>query len=106
MASEAEVLQVRRNADEPGEDPYSTDYIRSLVDTLGGVQQATAQLWQEKAARYARLVDTTEAGASRMQSQVYDHALTQVRYYGGAEAGGAGADGADGRVRIGRIVRT
>lgn len=75
MASEAEVARLRRITDLADDDSVYTDtLLGQLIDNLG-IETAASQIWKEKAARYAGLVDTTESGSSRRLSQLWEHAL-------------------------------
>ncbi|KOX14983.1 hypothetical protein ADK66_03000 [Micromonospora sp. NRRL B-16802] len=75
MATEAEVARLRRITDLDENDPvYTESLLGLLIDDLG-IEAAASQIWKEKAAAYAGLVDTTESGSSRRLSQLYDHAL-------------------------------
>jgi hypothetical protein len=75
MASESEVLRLRRVTDLMGnQDPYSDELLSALIDEFG-FEKAAATIWHEKAASYATLVDTTESGSTRRLSQLHDHAL-------------------------------
>ncbi|MEH1098196.1 hypothetical protein [Micromonospora sp. CPCC 205561] len=57
------------------DETYTSDLLGLMIDDLG-MEMAAAQVWREKAAKYAGLVDVTESGSSRRLSQLYDQALS------------------------------
>lgn len=75
MATEAEVARLRRITDLAENDPVYTESLLGLMIDDLGFETAASQIWKEKAAVYAGLVDTTESGSSRRLSQLHDHAL-------------------------------
>lgn len=74
MATTEEIERVRRNTGEHDEDVYTETDLDVLIDQYGETG-AIAEIWNEKAARYANLVDTSEAGARRSLSQLHEHAM-------------------------------
>lgn len=91
MATADEVTRLRRITDLAADDPIYTDsLLGQLIDDLG-IETAASQVWKEKAATLAGLVDTTESGSSRRLSQLYDQALKMGQAFAPAEpAGGPG----------------
>lgn len=81
MASEAEIAEVRLNAGEPDDvDPYTDAYLSGLIDALG-VASASLAVWRTKAAKYAGMVNISEAGASQSFSDLFAHAQTMIKQY-------------------------
>lgn len=81
MASAGDILQVRRNTNEPDTSgTYSDSVLSNMIDELG-LEGASAAIWSEKAATYAELVDTTEAGASHKFSNLHQNALRMAAYW-------------------------
>jgi len=80
MATEADILSVRENVDEPTADTYTDEYVGGLIDA-GGIDSASAIIWEKKAAKLASLVDTSEAGASRKLSDLHKNALAMAAMY-------------------------
>lgn len=78
MASISDIAEVRLNVDEATEDNWSDVVLGEYVDALG-VAGATAKVWNQKAAKYATLVDTTEAGASHAFSDLHKNALAMAK---------------------------
>lgn len=81
MATEEQVASVRRMADEPGTDTYTDSALSALVDSTGSAEAAAARVWQEKAGRFASLVNTSESGSSRSMSQLHTNALNMAAYW-------------------------
>jgi hypothetical protein len=96
MAYSADVYeQIRRATGEWGDSTYEDGYFdRFLDDTGGDVNGAAALVWQEKAASYSKLVDTTEAGSSRKNSQLYTNAIGMMEKYQSMADDGAAVDAA------------
>lgn len=81
MASADELGALRRATDTTTADPVYTDGLVSpLIDSLG-VNGAAAVIWREKAAKYASMVSTTEAGSSRSMSDLFNHATEMAAMY-------------------------
>jgi hypothetical protein len=78
MATADQVAEVRENTSEPTPDPFTDAEIGALIDTLASVNLASSVIWSRKAAGYAELVDTAEAGASRKLSDLYDRAILEA----------------------------
>jgi hypothetical protein len=77
MADVSDIRDVRENVDELNEDNYSDSYISALIDS-SGVAGASAEIWRKKAASFAALVNTSEAGASRSLSDLSKNAKTMA----------------------------
>lgn len=69
-------------------EPYTDDYLSSLLDSLG-FELAATQLWTEKAASYAGMVDVTESGSSRRMSQLADNALKMAQSFNQSTSAGS-----------------
>lgn len=89
MASSLEIAEVRENTDEPTQEEWSDPRIGELIDE-NGVAQASAIIWRKKAAKYAELVDVSEAGASHSFSDLQDKALKMADLYEHASIIGMG----------------
>lgn len=86
MASAEDVARLRRLTNEPTEATYTNLVLSTYIDNNLTVEAAAAELWREKAARFAGLVDTTEGSSSRKMSQLRDAALKMAELYGGGSA--------------------
>jgi len=72
MASETEIATLRRMTDlSPDDATYTDSLVGGMIDDLG-MEPAVRQVWREKAAAVAGLVDTTESGSSRALSKLRD----------------------------------
>jgi hypothetical protein len=81
MARAEDVNRVRRNVDEPDDsNGYSDEDIGDLIDKAG-IDGASALVWREKAAKFASLVDVTEAGATHRFSALSGNALKMAQQY-------------------------
>jgi hypothetical protein len=81
MASSSDIETVRLNTDEPTQDTYSDSELGVLVDA-NGVAGASAIVWEQKAARYAGLVNVSEAGASHSFSDLHKNAINMASVFG------------------------
>lgn len=99
MATAAEISVVRLGTNEPEDtNGFTDDVISTLIDE-GDTDSATASIWRRKAAKYAELVDTTEAGASHKFSDLHKNALAMAAQYDTAEVESA-------RAKVHKIVRS
>lgn len=72
MATDAELARFRRMTDlESDDETYSDTLLDGMIEDLG-FAGAAGQVWREKAASAATLVDTTESGSSRRLSGLKD----------------------------------
>ena len=70
MATDAEIATLRRmTALTDQDETYTDSLLGGLIDDLG-FNSAAAQVWKERAAGAAGLVDITESGSSRSLSQL------------------------------------
>lgn len=91
MATDEERDQLRRNTGEVGSSTYTDPVLDVYIDDAGGdLDIAASVIWQEKAASYAELVDITEAGSSRKNSDLYKNAIDMAaKYAASSDPGGA-----------------
>lgn len=106
MADASQVAEVRSNTDEQSDsDDYTNTIVETLVDALG-VNGASATIWRRKAAKYAQLVDVSEAGSSHALGDLQRKALDMATLYEELAANEVGTTGgATGRVRVHVIDR-
>lgn len=92
MATNDDYLRLRRMTGEVGSDTYTDTDLETFIDAAGSLEAAAARIWGEKASAYADLVDITEAGSSRKNSDLFSHAKAQQEYFSGisGDAGGGG----------------
>lgn len=82
MPNNDDYLRLRRMTGEVGSDAYSdTDLELIITESAGDLNAAAAVIWGEKASGYADLVDISEAGSSRKNSDLFNHARTQQGYF-------------------------
>lgn len=106
ISSSPEVIQqLRRMSGETGEDTgYSDEDLDAVIAIAdGNLRAAAAQIWDEKAANLAGLVDVSESGSSRRLSQAHANALTMAKGYRDGDA--AEELSSPARARIGTIRR-
>lgn len=103
MADNDVYTNLRRMTGEVDSDTYTNvDLEMFLERAAGDLNIAAALIWGEKASAYADLVDISEAGSSRKNSDLFKHSKEQQTYFEGLS--GSGTAGASG-TRVGRIVR-
>lgn len=86
MASPEEIADLRRKISELDNTNYSDAVLGARIDAADGdLNKVAYSIWQEKAATYAELVDISEAGSSRKNSQLYKNALEMADYYAGID---------------------
>jgi len=72
MATDVELETIRRmTALDPDDPTYTDSLVGGMIDDLG-MEAAIVQIWREKAAGVAELVDITESGSSRSLSKLRD----------------------------------
>lgn len=72
MATAAEIAEVRVNTQEPNNvPPYTDDFIGDLIDAYG-VTETEHKIWISKRNTVANLVDISEGGSSRKNSQLFE----------------------------------
>lgn len=81
MATPEQVTQVRRLAAYSATDPYDDPQLSAMIDA-SGVNRVVSDLWSEKAAGYAGLVNVSESGSSRNMSDLHKNALEMAKHYG------------------------
>lgn len=104
MASTSDIADVRRNVNEPDDETYSDEAIGAMVDA-DGIAGASARIWRAKAARYAELVNVSEAGASHSYSDLHKNAINMAKAFDSVESEDEAPPIAN-RVRVQKIVRS
>lgn len=90
MATVSEIADLRRMANEPTTAVYTDEALSTLIDASASLSAAAASIWQEKAARYASLVDVREGSSSRSLGDLYEQALSMSKHYSDAATVAAG----------------
>jgi hypothetical protein len=104
MATEAEIAALRLLIAEPTADNYTDTALSDRLDAASP-DQVAYDIWIEKAARFAQLVDISEGGSSRKQGDLYEQALSMAQVYADRVTTGSAPPGVAGRTRISRLVR-
>lgn len=105
MATAEQIAELRRKISEPDTTTYTDQALSDLIDAASDdVNLVASGIWEEKAALYSEMVDISEAGSSRKNSQLSKNALEQARYYA-EQSGGGDAEVVSERPRTRRIVR-
>lgn len=81
MATTEQIAELRRKTSEPDTTTYDDATLNTMIDTAGSVDEAAVVVWQEKASLYAELVDISEAGSSRKNSQLMQNAQEMAQFY-------------------------
>lgn len=85
LASETDIATLRRMTALDSSDPvYTDELLGGMIDDLG-LEAASKQIWREKAAAAAGLVDMSESGSSRSLSQLRKGYLEMADAVGGGE---------------------
>ena len=104
MATPEEVAALRLLIAEPNEDTYTDSNLMERLDAAASADAVAYQIWTEKAASAAELVDVSEGGSSRKMGDVYEQALDMARVFGERVNAAALPPGAA-RVRIRKLAR-
>lgn len=82
MATQADIATLRRLIAE-SEDvaPYADALLNDRIDASVSLNTLARDIWLEKAAAYAELVDTTEGGSSRKMGDLHEQALNMAKHF-------------------------
>jgi hypothetical protein len=90
MATNDDYLRLRRMTGEIGSKTYNdTDLDEFITLAAGDLNLAASAIWREKASAYADLVNMSEAGSSRSNSDLFKHAKEQEATFLAASSSGA-----------------
>lgn len=92
MATEAEIARLRLMIAEPDAEKYTDEALATVIDESGSLPKAAYEVWTQKAAASAELVDISEGGSSRKMGDVYEQALTMAKFYSDQVPGGTEPD--------------
>jgi hypothetical protein len=97
MASPEQIADLRRMISEPDDaDPWTDIVLGGLIDAAAGdLNTVAADVWQEKASTYSEMVDISEAGSSRKNSQLMGNALKMAEFFSGKAESAAPVPGVD-----------
>lgn len=88
MATPEQIANLRLLVAEPDDTVYTDSDLSARIDVAFAAGYTTLNLpardvWLETAARYAALVDVSEAGSSRGNGALWDRARRMAEMYGG-----------------------
>ncbi len=84
MATAEELAELRRMIDEPGQDPYTDEMLGARIDASSDLRSLASDIWLEKSARYASMVDVREGNSDRKLSQLHAQASKMAASYAGS----------------------
>lgn len=97
MATPDQITSLRLLIAEPTDETYSDSALTVRIDAAAGdLNQVAFDIWTEKAAASAQLVDTSEGGSSRKMGDIYEQALSMAKWFkdqiedGEPQTGGTG----------------
>jgi hypothetical protein len=85
--------------------PYTDARLGERIDTAASIQALASEIWLEKAAAYAALVNTSESGSSRSLSDLQKQALTMAETFSKLDPSAPGTGTAARGVRMRRLTR-
>lgn len=93
MASPEAILDLRHKiGDVEAPQTYTDEVLSALLDAVDGDSDAVAaSIWRQKAASYAEMVDISEAGSSRKNSDLFKNAQAMAEHYTREDDADAGA---------------
>lgn len=102
------IMTLRRQVGETRPDTaYDDDALQAYLDTANGSSDlAAALVWEDKAAGYAALVNTSESGSSRSMGDLYKNALAMADRFRKLAAPGGDPDAPDAPVPFATRTRT
>lgn len=105
MATAAQIADLRDLTDEPTTANFTDAELGAFIDAVAGdVDFAAVAVWERKSASYSSLVDTSESGSSRKNSDLYRNAIAMAKYFR-EKNGDADVTPSVVRTRVRRIVR-
>lgn len=106
MATAEEIATLRLLiAEEVDELPYSDQVLGERLDASNSAAGLAREIWTEKAARYAELVNVSESGSSRNLSDLHKNALAMAGYFEASDPNAPGTGVAVRGVRMQRLTR-
>lgn len=104
MATAEDIAAFRLLIAEPDDiAPYTDAALSDRIDAAGSLDELAYQIWLEKAAAAASLVDISEGGSSRKQGDLYEQYLSMAGNF--ADRVTSGAPPGATRTQIHRLVR-
>lgn len=94
-AALSDVSLLRHYIDEQDNEVFADQFLVDVLERTDNIYRAASEVWMLKAARWARLVTTAEAGASKNMSDLHKQALAMASDYS-QRADAAATDAASG----------
>jgi hypothetical protein len=85
-------------------EPYSDLGLSNRLDAATSPMALAKEVWLEKAASYASLVNVTESGSSRSMSDLHKNALAMAKGFGAEDPTAPGGTATRG-VRLHKLTR-
>jgi len=82
MATAEDIATLRRYVNEPTQTPYTDAALGLRIDAASSLSFLAREIWLEKAASYAGLVDMQEGSSRRSLSQLRENALSMAASFG------------------------
>lgn len=107
MATAEQVSALRLLIAEPDDtDPYTTTTLFARIDAAGAdLDRLAYEIWTEKAAAFATLVDISEGGSSRKSGDLHEQALAMAKVFADRAIAGEAPPGSSSRTRVYRLTR-
>lgn len=106
MAEKAAIDALRLLISEPDDKaPYDDIALSIRLDASPSTQGLAADIWREKAASYAALVNVSESGSSRSLSDLHKNALAMAKALGDVDPSNPGSGPAVRGVVMRRLTR-
>lgn len=106
MATADDIAAFRLLIDEDADKlPYTDARLGERIDEATSVQALAADIWREKAAAYAALVNTSESGSSRNLSDLQKQALLMADTFTKVDPTAPGTGTTARGVRMSRLTR-
>jgi len=72
---------------------YTDTVLNAIIDASSGdLNKSAYEVWVQKAAASAELVDISEGGSSRKMGDIYEQALSMAKHFGDQVSGGVTPD--------------
>lgn len=82
MATQIQITMLRNRISEPDNvEPYTDEALAEMIDELGSIGKTASEIWKIKAGELSTLVDISEGGSSRKNSDAYKAALAMAQVY-------------------------
>ena len=99
MATADEIAAFRLLIDEEDDKlPYDDESLGARLDVATSVEALASQIWREKAARYAGMVNVSESGSSRNLGDLQAQALKMADMFTSVDSTAPGAPAVRGAV--------